>query len=179
MRWGGEDRITVVYDVIRLWEIPQEQILSTSSYELWPLAALMAGTTVESTQSIAERIAAAPLERAERSELIGLLAVLAGIRLPRDAILAVLRRNHMLDDLLKESSVASAWFEEGIEQGLQQGLQQGMRNTIRLVLEGRFGTLDEAVRAALDQADETLLADLSRHAGTDSLEQIRARLGMS
>lgn len=38
---------------------------------LWPLAALMAGATVDTTAAVAERIARSALPRAERSELTG------------------------------------------------------------------------------------------------------------
>lgn len=171
MRWGAEVCLNARFDIVRLWEIPQERVLDTDACQLWPLAALMADVTVESTQAVAERIAAAPLERPERGELVSLLAALAGIRLPRDAVLNALRRNSMLDDLLRESSVVSEWIEEG--------MQQGTRSTILRVLEGRFGAVDAALAAAIERADEATLAELSLHAGTDTLDQLRARLGLS
>ncbi|MGH2516796.1 MAG: Rpn family recombination-promoting nuclease/putative transposase [Ktedonobacterales bacterium] len=175
MRWGAKPYLIADFDVVRLWEIPQERVLDANTYQLWPLAALMANVTVESTQAVAERIAATPLERAERSELVGLLAALAGIRLLREALSNALRRNGMLDDLLRESTVVNEWIEEG----MQQGMQQGARTTILRVFEGRFGAIDAALATAIQGASEATLTEIALHAGTDTLDQLRARLGLS
>ena len=51
MRWGAEAQLIARFGVIRIWEIPQERVLDTENYQLWPLAALMADVTVESTQA--------------------------------------------------------------------------------------------------------------------------------
>ncbi len=48
----------------------------------------------------------------------------------------------------------------------------------RIALEGRFGPLSEDVLAALSQASEDMLQDVFAHAATDSLEQMRTRLGL-
>lgn len=49
----------------------------------------------------------------------------------------------------------------------------------RLVLEGRFETLDTELYQAISQADEPTLREVIKHTYRDSLEQIRARLGLS
>jgi flagellar biosynthesis/type III secretory pathway protein FliH len=67
-------------------------------------------------------------------------------------------------------------LEQGLEQGRTQGLAEGMRTSIRLVLEGRFGTLDEALTAAIERAGEDILKAALPHAASDSLEQVRGRL---
>ncbi|MGH2514439.1 MAG: hypothetical protein ACRDHP_02180, partial [Ktedonobacterales bacterium] len=87
--------------VVRLWEVSQEQVLVTDDYDLWPLAALMAGATVETTVALAERLATIPAPQQERSDLIGLLVGLAGVNLAHDILLSTLRRNPVIDDLLK------------------------------------------------------------------------------
>lgn len=170
----GRDRMVDTYTVIRLWEVPQERVLEMPEYTLWPLAALMAGATVETTLAVAERIAtvAAPLE--ERRELTGLLVTLAGLRMPRVELLAAVRRNPMIDELLRESSVA----EEFIEEGRQEGRELGLREAVRLVLQGRLATLDHALVAAIERADEATLELVLLHAATDSPEQLRSRLGV-
>ena len=73
----------------------------------------------------------------------------------------------MIDDLLKESSVVSAFLDEG------------MRRMVRVVLEGRFGPLADDLLSAINKADEATLEQIGAHATTDSLEQIRKRLGLS
>ena len=53
------------------------------------------------------------------------------------------------------------------------------REMAQLALEGRFGTLDEEMLAALRAADEAMLKALVAHITSDTPEQIRARLGLS
>ena len=88
----------------------------------------------------------------------------------------------MLNDLLRESSVAEIFIEEGRakgrEEGRAKGREEGERRTAQTALEGRFGPLPEDVLAALAQADEATLLALVAHIATDSLEQARARLGL-
>ncbi|HEX6800728.1 MAG TPA: hypothetical protein VF116_23650 [Ktedonobacterales bacterium] len=180
--YGGDQQqpasLEYHYGVVRLWEIPQERVLEMPEYGLWPLASLMAGTSVESTVSIAERLAALPAPERERSDLIGLLANLAGINIPHDILLAAFRSKPMIDDLLEYSSVAQAFFEEGEREGKREGERQMARRMALLALEGRFGPLSDELRAAIDAADEAALQEIVAHIATESLDQVRARLGL-
>ena len=101
-----EETLRSSFTTIRLWEIPYQQALIENAYALWPLSSLMAGATIETTVEVAEQLAAAPVPRKERSELIGLLTDLGGISLPLQALLTALRENPMIDELLAESPVA-------------------------------------------------------------------------
>jgi len=73
----------------------------------------------------------------------------------------------MLGDLWKESSLAGALREEAMGQMLQ------------VVLESRFGPLSDDIVAALRTTDEATLRAIGEHIMTDSLEQVRARLGLA
>ena len=110
----------------------------------------------------------------ERRELAGLLAALAGLRLPRERVLAVLRRDPMIREILQESTVAQGWWEEGREEGRREG-----RDLVRLALEGRFGSLQPDEQAALAVADVGTLRGIVAHLGADSREQLRSRLRLS
>lgn len=77
----------------------------------------------------------------------------------------------MIEDLWKESSLAGALEERAKEHGMAQVLQA--------VLESRFGPVSEDVLAASDQADGDTLRELGAHIAVDSLDQIRARLGLA
>jgi predicted transposase YdaD len=169
-----EDSQTTRFRVIRLWEVPQEQVLGTEHYALWPLASVMADVTAESTRAVAERIAALPIPEPERRELTGLLAVLAGMRLPITEVLEALRRSHVIDEILRESGFAEYFIAEG----KAEGKAEGMRQLAQVALEGRFGPLAEDVLAALQTADEAALRDVMAHVASDSPEQMRARLGL-
>ena len=182
----GEARERYVFEVIRLWEIPSEQVLGTVSYDLWPLSALMAGSSATSVVQVAERIAEAPLPRQERGELTGALFLLASLRTPRRFLANALRRAHMLKDLLSESEFpeliheifGEEWEKKARAEALAEGELAGLRASVRVVLERRFGPLDESLVEAIGRADTTTLTSVLAAAVTEPLEQIRARLGL-
>ena len=148
-----------------------EKLLSLPQHELWPLAGLAADVTVDSTIAAAERIAQAALPLAERSELLGALALLAGLRIPRGAVLTALRRSLMLQDIIRESSFAQDLIEEG--------KVEGQRQMARLALQGRYGPLADELVAAVNAADDATLRALVEHLTTDTMSDVRARLGLT
>lgn len=164
--WGDDETLRYRFDVVRLWTIPRERVLATEHYGLWPLAALMADVTEETMLATAEQIARAPAPLHERSDLAGVLALLASRRLSADVVQQLLRRNRMLDELIAESPLAELWKE------------QAKRELARDALEGRFGSLPEDIVAAVQEADEATVRALVRHISTDTMEQVRERLGL-
>lgn len=172
MQWSGDERLRYVYDTIHLWEIDPKRVLETDQYSLWPLAGLMANVTPESILSVAEKIASAPLPTHERGELTGTLVLLAGVRLRSQDVLEALRRQQVIDDILKESS-----FTEVMRVLLAP---EYARTHARIALEGRFGApLDEQILAALDNAEEDVCEAILAHVSTDTLDDVRARLGIT
>jgi predicted transposase YdaD len=172
--WGDREILRYGFDVVRLWEQPQEAVLDAGEPRLWPLAPLLAGATVATTAAVAERLAGVALPLAERRELLGLLGVLAGLQLPSEVVVQALRRNPMIRDIIRESSFAQLLLEEG----RQEGRQEGQRETVRLLLESRFGPLEPSVLSALEAADEPVLQGLVAHLATDTWSEISARLGL-
>jgi hypothetical protein len=75
----------------------------------------------------------------------------------------------MMEDLVRQSSIAEALIDEGMSEGL--------RESVRLAVEGRLGALDEELRAAIERADQPTLRAVLTHIATDTPEQLRARLG--
>jgi predicted transposase YdaD len=191
IEWMGQERLRYEFDVLRLWEIPPERVLETTYYDLWPLATLMAGVTTETTLEVAERIAEAPVPAHERDELTRLLVLLAGLRQERRALVEALRRKPMIKDLWKESNLAGALEElareegeaqgraKGQAEGRAEGRAEGMCRMAQVALEGRFGSLGEDVQIALRNADESTLSVLVAHFSTETIEQVRARLGLN
>lgn len=138
---------------------------------MWPLAGLAADVTVDSTIAVAERIAQAALPLAERSELLGALALLAGLQIPRSAVLTALRRSLMLQDIIRESTFAQDLIEEG--------QHEMARERARLALQGRYGPLADELVAAVNAADDATLRALVEHLTTDAMSDVRARLGLT
>ena len=87
-----------------------------------------------------------------------------------------------MNDLLKESSfkdVMADLLRPELEAQLRPELKaEGMREVINATLESRFGPLPEDMQAALRAADETTLKALAAHLTTDSLAEMRTRLGL-
>ena len=54
-------------------------------------------------------------------------------------------------------------LQKGLQQGLQKGLRQGQLGLLADLLAERFGALDEAVQARLEQADEETLKHWGRN----------------
>jgi len=178
MAWPGRETLRYSFNEVRLWELPQEWVLDSPTVELWPLAGAMAGTTVETTLQVAERIAGAALPAQERDELPRVLVLLAGLRLPAQVLGEALRRRPMIEDLWKESSLGQALRDLAEERAHQQGKADGLRQATEVALEGRFGPLDADLRAALSTADQDTLLDLIAHVATATLPRTRARLGL-
>ncbi len=174
--WKGHTSLQSDFELVKLWEIPPERVLETSHYDLWPLASLMGEVSIERVVAIAERISTAtPLLPAERSELTGLLVVLAEVRLRRRTVIRALRRNPMIDELIRNSSL----FEEAKAEGKTEGKAEGERRMLALMLEARFGPLSDDLRTAIESANEVTLTTIGQHAASETLEQLRARLGLA
>jgi urease alpha subunit len=53
-----------------------------------------------------------------------------------------------------------------------------MREVALQVLRNHFGSVPAEIEQALEAADKERLLDVATHAGTDTLEQVRARLNL-
>lgn len=167
----GRESLHYNYDVLRLWEVPQERVLDTPFYELWPLAGLLQAVTADTTVAVAERIATAPVPPAERDELTRALVLLAGIRVRPGVLIQALRRSPMIENLWEQSSL-----KEALAMRTQE---RAMARMAQLVLQSRFGPLPRDIVTTLDSADEATLETIGEHAVIDTLEQVRVRLGLS
>ena len=174
----GRESLRYNYDAVRLWEIPYERVVAPGRYTIWPLAGLLRGMTADTTTDIAARLAGAPLPAQERDELIGLLVALAGARLGESQLIETLRRNPMLEELLRDSSVSKFFIAEGEAKGMAEGKAEAARDLTRLALESRFAPLSDDVTAAIASADVETLRDLVGRIVTVTIEEVRARLGL-
>jgi hypothetical protein len=83
---------------------------------------------------------------------------------------AIVRRVFMSTDLFRDSPLNQSILEE-------ERLQT-MRELAQSALEGRFQTLDADILQAIGTADEATLKAIVAHVSSDTLEQVRARLGL-
>lgn len=85
----------------------------------------------------------------------------------------------MIHDIWKESSFAEAAYEIFHDELVAKGKAESERELARVALEGRFGVLSEDVLAALATAGQETCRAIVAHLTTDTLEESRARLGLS
>lgn len=78
-------------------------------------------------------------------------------------------------DLLKDSPL----YPLLVEDAKAEARAEERIKMLQLTLEGRFGALSADMLEAMKVADEAALTALAVHAGTDTLEQVRSRLGLS
>lgn len=173
-----EESFRYSFRVVRLWDFPRERVLASANHALWPLASLMADTTIENTLEVAERIAATPLPRTERNEITSTLMLLATVNLPLDVLFDAVRRHPIMEDIIEESGFAQYFRQRGREEGREEGRAEIGREMARLALEGRFGSLSADVLAALGTADTATLQAIVAHVSADTIEQVRQRLGL-
>lgn len=67
---------------------------------------------------------------------------------------------------------------EGIEQGIEQGKAEGMRDAIMVILRTRFGEPTPDLLQALVSARADTLEEVLQHALSETLDQVRVRLGL-
>lgn len=97
----------------------------------------------------------------------------------------------MLDTFITQSEWYQEILQRGKREGEQIGEQRGKREGEQIgkqsmaqhlaqrALEGRFGTVPEDILAALSQADEAALEAIVLHITTDTIDQVRERLGLT
>lgn len=84
----------------------------------------------------------------------------------------------MIKDIWNESSFAGAAYDLFRPELVAEGLAEGMREIAQVGLEGRYGTLDADIIAALATADEATCRAIVAHLTTDTMEAVRQRLGL-
>ena len=85
----------------------------------------------------------------------------------------------LLEQLPSMQEAREEGREEGKAEGLNEGELLGMREVALRTLANRFTSVPAEIEAALQVVDKERLLDVATHAGTDTLEQVRVRLGLA
>jgi hypothetical protein len=152
---GEEAYLTFRYQVVRVWQLPPEPLL-TGGLALLPLAPISAVTEPE-LPGIIQRIERRLRSRQGRKQapvVWGAAYILLGLRYS-PTLAAQLFRGVVS---MKESSTYQAILQEGRAEGMAQGLAQGRvaeaRKVLRLQGEDAFGPPDARTAAALERLDD-------------------------
>jgi hypothetical protein len=111
---------------------------------------------------------------AESNDLESLLAVFASRTFPGDVVMETRMRILMSNEILESSPLYQTWVRDAAE----KGREQGMRESVLAILRTRFDELPPELIAAVSSANRRVLEDLLPHVSTDSLDELRARLGV-
>jgi hypothetical protein len=172
---------------IEVYRLRAADLLARGQVGLLPLIAFTDdGKSLETIEAVAQAVQKrAPAEDVAELEL--LLALFSARSLGTETVLAMIRRLFMSTEILDESPLYHYLVQkareqamaEGVTQGVTQGEERGLREGVLAVLRGRFGDPATDVAEAISTASrETLLAILL-NATTDTLAQVRERLGLS
>lgn len=139
---------TLRYEVIRVWELPVEQLLTggVGTLALAPISNVPEGEVRQVIRRIKER--------------------LSGARAPRRAA-DVWAATYVLLGLRYSDALAHALFEEvlGMEQSatyqaiVRRGRAEGERRLLLLMGEAKFGTPDAAARALIENTEDLALLE--------------------
>jgi hypothetical protein len=165
MKAGRYKLATWPFLSLELYKLAASATIQSGALGLLPLVPFMQGANEQVVEQAMRRVREeAPPEQG--IELASLLAVFIDRRQGTDLALTILRRFGMASDILKQSGL------------VQPLLAEEDQEMARAALEGRFGQVDREVLQALAAADKATLLELLRHISTDSLEQVRTRLGL-
>ena len=157
----GRDVAWCRFEVMRLWEVEAEGVVSQGLVGLYPLLPLMrwresepAVVLARSQDLILEQIKG----REARADAYVALRVLSGMTYPTELVNQILQRR----ELMLESPVYEQIMEEGRQAGREEGQLARLREDVLAALEVRFGvapsSLAEQVRKMEDhQALEGLM----------------------
>lgn len=173
--WGNRALAHWDFQNIELYRLPVSSIIEAEAVGLMPLAPFMQGTTAQVVDRAMQRVRQEAPEEQGRS-LAALLGTFSSRFHGVPFALELVERHFMSTDILQEFPLFRMLMEEAENKGIAEGRAEGKRELIRQVLETRFGPLSQDVLAAINAAQVDLLPDLAIHAGTDSLEQLRAYL---
>ena len=174
MRVGDLEPATWPFRGIALYELPAERVLSgdlAGLVGLLPLVPFMqGGKEIAIIERAARLIQAGEPDPERQSVSEALLALFAARHLGDEGVLALFRRLFMSTEILDQSPLYRRWIAEGEA--------KGVRGAVRTALLGRWGELPADVEAAVETASLDTLDDVLAHVATDTLEQMRARLGL-
>ncbi len=148
----GGCQVDFEYEVIKVWEIPLQKLLS-AGVGLLPLAPVCDVSRDEIPQVVRrmEERFRAEIPRAVEAELWTATCVLLGLRFDRKLAHTLLRG---VREIMKESSTYQAIVEEGMELGMELGKVSKCREDIVRIGIKRFGKPTRRIREAISKIND-------------------------
>ncbi|GBF79722.1 Rpn family recombination-promoting nuclease/putative transposase [Aphanothece sacrum] len=149
------------YNIMRLWEIPTEQLLTSSG--LLPFAVLsQTDNPVKVLEQVAKKIEVIS-DQNEQSNVSATTAILAGLVLDKMIIRQLLREDIMKESVIYQEIQAiseAKGLEKGIEKGIKQGIKQGEANLVLRLLHRRIGEIPDNFKEKIRELSVEQLENL-------------------
>jgi len=147
-------KMTHNYNVIRLWEVPTQQLLQAPG--LLPFAVLsQTENPVEVLEDVGKRIENIS-DKTQRSNLAAASSIIAGLVLDKIVIDTVLR-----EEVMRESVVYQDILAKGEARGKAEGRKQEAVNLILRQLNRRIGEIDPNLTARIQELPVEELENLA------------------
>ncbi len=169
------------FDSIKLYEQSPQALLDAGLPGILPLVPLAKDASDADAEAAMLRLKqeAPPEEAMSLGALLGIF--LAHARDDKSLARQLFERVFMTntDTFIRQNPLLRDVWEKVTAEGEALGKAEGMRLAIQQVLEGRFSPLSQDIVDAINARDAAQLSEIAPHAGTDSLEELRARLGLN
>ena len=166
---------------IELYKLAPSDLLEPDLPGLLPLVPLTKGATWADAEEAMQRATA--VQPVEAAKVLGnLIGILLGEVTGDKAQANGLFWRYLMtfyERLLEQLPSMREARDEGKAEGLNEGELLGMREVALRTLANRFTSVPAEIEAALQVVDKERLFDVATHAGTDTLEQVRVRLGLA
>jgi predicted transposase YdaD len=142
---------TLRYEVIRVWQIPVEPLLTggTGTLALAPISNVAAGDVRHVIRRIKERLSG-PRAPRRAADLWAAVYVLLGLRYSDEFAHALFEEVLGMEQSATYQAIVRRGREEGREEGRAEGRAEEALRLLLLQGEGKFGPPDVATRAALE-----------------------------
>src|SRR5436305_1856184 len=146
--WGlpnGAQILVFRYIVIKMWELPVQDILESGLVGLYPLLPLAeGGKQYHVIDTMIEQIVAA-----KQWHLLSFSHIIAGLVFTQEQDHEYLQRRFaVFEDILEESWVYQEIEKKGLEKGLKQGLEKGVKQGLEKVVKQG---LEKGVKQGLEK----------------------------
>ncbi len=154
----GQCRLEFEYQVVKVWELPADLILSQGAgvLPLAPIADVEENRVADVVRQIDIRFHD-ELPRTAAAELWTATYVLLGLKYDMSFAAQLLQGVH---DIMKESVTYQGILAEGVERGKAEGKAEGKRDDLILLGTTRFGEPTEAVRAKINGITDLRVLDI-------------------
>ena len=167
---------------IEVYRLRAADLLARGQVGLLPLVAFTDdGKSLATVETVAQVVQQRASSK-DVAELELLLALFSARALGTETVLQLIRRLFVNTEILEESPLyhylVQKATEQGMAQGMAQGEERGLREGVLTALSIRFGDPAAGIAQAISVADRETLRAILLNAATDTLAQVRERLGL-